>query len=81
MTVVVVDKITNTPQMVTVSIFCILCVCIYIYIYIYIYISGPGSSVSIATYYGLDGPGSNSGGDNIFRPYRSALRPTHPPVK
>ena len=29
--------------------------------------SGPGSSVGIATDYGLDGPGSNSGGDGIFR--------------
>ena len=29
---------------------------------------GPGSSVGIATDYRLDGPGSNSGGDEIFRP-------------
>ena len=29
---------------------------------------GPGSSVGIATDYGLDGPGSNPGGDEIFRP-------------
>ena len=28
---------------------------------------GPGSSVGIATAYGLDGPGSNPGGDEIFR--------------
>ena len=28
---------------------------------------GPGSSVGIATDYGLDGPGSNHGGDEIFR--------------
>ena len=28
---------------------------------------GPGSSVSIATDYGLDGPGSNPGGGEIFR--------------
>ena len=27
---------------------------------------GPGSSVSITTDYGLDGPGSNPGGDEIF---------------
>jgi hypothetical protein len=27
---------------------------------------GPGSSVGIATDYGLDGPGSNSGGEEIF---------------
>jgi len=31
--------------------------------------SGPGSSVSIATGYGLDGPGSNPGGGEIF-PHR-----------
>ena len=28
---------------------------------------GPGTSVGIATDYGLDGPGSNPGGDEIFR--------------
>jgi len=27
---------------------------------------GPGSSVGIATDYGLDGPGSNPGGEEIF---------------
>jgi len=27
----------------------------------------PGSSVGIATDYGMDGPGSNPGGDEIFR--------------
>ena len=42
---------------------------------------GPGSSVGIATDYGLDGPGSNPGGDEIFRPSRPALGPTQPPVK
>ena len=46
-----------------------------------ILIHGPGSSVGIATDYGLDGPGSNTGGDEIFRPSRSALVPTQPPVK
>jgi len=40
-----------------------------------------GSSVGIVTDYGLDGPGSNPGGDEIFRPYRPALGPTQPPVK
>ena len=40
-----------------------------------------GSSVGIATDYGLDGPGSNPGGDEIFRLSRQALRPTQPPVK
>ena len=42
---------------------------------------GPGSSVGIATNYGLDGPGSNPGGYEIFRPSRPALGPTQPPVK
>ena len=42
---------------------------------------GPGSSVGIATEYGLDGRGSNPGGDEIFRPFRPALGPTQPPVK
>jgi hypothetical protein len=42
---------------------------------------GPGSSVGIVTDYGLDGPGSNPGGDEIFRPSRPTLRPTYPPVK
>jgi len=46
---------------------------IYIYIYIYIYICGLGKSVSIATDYGLDGPGSNSDGNEIIRPSRPAL--------
>ena len=44
-------------------------------------IGGPGSSVGIATEYGLDGPGSKSGGDEIYRPSRPALGPTQPPVK
>jgi len=42
---------------------------------------GPVSSVGIATDYRLDGPGSNPGGDEIFRPSRPALGPTQPPVK
>ena len=41
---------------------------------------GPGSSVGIATDYGLEGPGSNHGGDEIFRPSRPALGSTQPPV-
>ena len=44
-------------------------------------ICGPGSSLGIATDYGLDGPGSNLGWDEIFRPSRPALGPTQPPVK
>ena len=43
--------------------------------------SGPGSSVRIATDYGLNGLGSNPGGDEIFRPSRTALGSTQPPVK
>ena len=31
--------------------------------------------------YGLDRPGSNPGGDEIFRPSRPAMGPTQPPVK
>ena len=42
--------------------------------------SGPGSSIGIATDYGLDGPGSNPGGDEIFRPSRPALGSTQPIV-
>ena len=44
-------------------------------------ICGPGSSVGIATDCGLDGPGSNPGGDEIFRPSRPALGATQPTVK
>ena len=43
-------------------------------------ICGPSSSVNIATDYGLDGPGSNPGGEEIFRPSIPALGPTQPPV-
>ena len=42
---------------------------------------GPGSSVSIATDYGLDCPRSNPGGDEIFRPSRPALGSTQSPVQ
>ena len=42
---------------------------------------GPDSSVGIATDYGLDGPGSNTDRDKIFRPSRPALGPTQPTVK
>jgi len=44
-------------------------------------VCGPGSSVGIATDYGLDGPGLNAGGDEIFRSCRPALGPTQPPVQ
>ena len=42
---------------------------------------GLGSSVGLAPDYGLEGPGSNPSGDEIFRPSRSALGPTQPPIK
>jgi len=42
---------------------------------------GPGSLVRIATDYGLDGPGANPGGDEIFRPSSPALGPAQPPVQ
>jgi len=42
---------------------------------------GPGCSVGIANDDGLEGPESNPGGDEIFRPPRPALWPTQPPVK
>jgi len=42
---------------------------------------GPGSSVGIATDYGLDGPGSNPGEDEISHPSKPALGPTQSPVK
>ena len=43
--------------------------------------SGPDSSVGIATGYELDGPGSNPGGDEMFRPSSLVLGPTQPPVQ
>jgi len=49
--------------------------------YYYYYYCGPGSSVRIATEYGLGGSGSNPGGDEIFRLSRAALGPTQPPVQ
>jgi len=42
---------------------------------------GPGSSVGIVTHYRLDGPESNSGGDEIFCLSILALGHTQPPVK
>ena len=50
-----------------------MCVCVCV--------CAPGSSVGIATDYGLDSPGSNPGGDKIFYPSRLALGLTQPPVK
>ena len=51
-----------------------ICVCVCVCVCV---CGGPG----IATDYELDGPGSNPGGDEIFRPSRRALGPTQPPVK
>jgi len=42
---------------------------------------GPSSSVGTATIYWLDDPGSNPGGDEIFRPSRPSLGRTQSPVK
>jgi len=53
----------------------------FIIILSYLYLCGPGGSVGIATDYGLDGPGSDPGGDEIFRPSTLALGPTQPPVR
>ena len=51
-------------------------------IYLFIFtICGLGSSVGIATDYGLEGSGSNPGGDEIFRSARLALGPAQPPVQ
>ena len=41
----------------------------------------PGSSVAMVTDHGLDGPLSNSGGDEVFGPSRPDLGPSQPPVK
>ena len=48
---------------------------------VYKMLCGPGSSVSIVTEYGLGSPGSNPGGDEIFRLSRPTLGPTQPTVK
>ena len=53
----------------------------FLYICVCVCVGGPGSSVSVATDYGLDDLGSNPGGDGIFHPSGLALGPTLPPVK
>jgi len=55
--------------------------CMIVIICVCIYDGGPGSSVGITTDYGLDGPGSNPGGGEIFRPSRPTLGPTQPSVQ
>ena len=58
------------------------CMCVYEFLYVInICKCGPGSSVCIATDYGLDDPGIESRWGEIFRPSRPALRPTQPPVQ
>jgi len=42
------------------------CVWVCVYTHLYIYARGRDNSVGIATHYGLDGPGSNPGRDEIF---------------
>jgi len=60
-----------------ISVYICVCVCVCVCVFM----GGPGSSVGIAADYGLDGPRSNPGGDEIFRPLRPALGTTQPPVK
>jgi hypothetical protein len=48
----------------------------------YITVCGPGSSVGIATDYGMEGQGIKSrSGRDFSRKSRPALRPAQPPVK
>ena len=56
------------------------CVCVYTHTHTHTHTGGPSNSVDVVTDYGLGGPGSNPGGDEIFRPSRPALGPTQPPV-
>ena len=49
--------------------------------YVCVCVCGLRSSVDTATHYGLDDPGSNLGGDEIFRLSRSALGPIQSPVQ
>ena len=51
------------------------CVCVRACVRVCVCVCGPDGSVGIATDYGLDGPGSNPGGDEIFRPSRPAWGP------
>ena len=52
-----------------------------IYYYYYYYYCESDSSVGVATDCGLGGPGSNRGGNEIFRPARPALGPIQSLVK
>jgi hypothetical protein len=64
-----------------VFVFVCMCMFMFVFVFVFIFICGPGSAVGITTDYGMDGPGSNSGGDGIFRSSRPALGPTQPPVE
>ena len=55
--------------------------CLLIFIHYRVRRVGPVAQSVQRLSYGLDGPGSNPGGDEIFRPSRPALGPTQPPVK
>ena len=64
------------------SLYIYICVCVCVCVSVCLGGGGwPISSVGIATDYGLEGPGSNLGGDETFRPSRPALGPTQPPVQ
>jgi len=52
-----------------------------IFVWPYACYCGPGNSVGIVTDYGLDGPGSKPGANEIFHPSRPALGPIQPPVQ
>jgi len=51
------------------------------FLILYLSAKSINNSVGIATDYRLDGPGSNAGGDEIFRPSRPTLGLTQPSVK
>jgi len=56
----------------------------YYYYYYYYFILlgvGPVAQSVLRLSYGLDGPGSNSGGGEIFRPSRPGVGSTQPPVQ
>ena len=58
-----------------------MCVCGFMCVCVCVCVCVPGSSFGIASDYGLDDPGSNPGGGEIFRMSRSSLGRTQPPVK
>ena len=73
-------KLSPPPKKKIVKLVCFLFIDFVTYIYmcvcVCVCVCVCGSSVGIATDYGLDGPGSNAGGDEIFRLSRPALGPT-----